>query len=188
VESLSPICEGANGVAFQVIVTHKTDGTPLSGATPGAEVFATMPGAWDAAGFCDTMSTQVTSSRGAGFWPLTEGPAGTYTGVIGFDQPGQWTVRFHLFHDCFDTLADSPHSHPPTMSPCRDDSAHVLPAMFRLDVPALDEAHRMACVATVGVGAKPDSEHVQVSAQTSAKNLSELPHSPKQVCAVRPLV
>ena len=42
---------------------------------------------------------------------LAEGPPGTYTGNIQFDQAGQWTVRFHFNEDCADLLPDSPHGH-----------------------------------------------------------------------------
>lgn len=42
----------------------------------------------------------------------TEGPDGTYTiGPVRFDAPGRWTVRFHVFGDCVDETADSPHGH-----------------------------------------------------------------------------
>src|SRR5258708_15069014 len=42
----------------------------------------------------------------------TEGPAGTYKiGPIRFDQPYQWTVRFHLYEECSELLATSPHGH-----------------------------------------------------------------------------
>jgi hypothetical protein len=41
-----------------------------------------------------------------------ENPPGTYSiGPVSFDQPGKWTVRFHLFGDCYDVTPDSPHGH-----------------------------------------------------------------------------
>jgi hypothetical protein len=46
--------------------------------------------------------------------------AGVYeVGPITFDQSGTWVVRFHIFEDCSDAPADSPHGH----------------AAFYLDVP-----------------------------------------------------
>jgi hypothetical protein len=44
----------------------------------------------------------------------TETPAGSgaYTiGPVVFDQPGLWTIRFHLHENCADLLPDSPHGH-----------------------------------------------------------------------------
>ena len=111
----TPICEGTPGVIFTVTVTHKTDGTPLTGANPGLEVFTTSPGDWDSATFCDTMSTHPSippaSLSNTGYWPLTEGQPGTYSGPVVFDQAGQWTIRYHFNHNCFDVLPDSPHGH-----------------------------------------------------------------------------
>ena len=43
---------------------------------------------------------------------ITPGAKGTYTlGPVLFDAPGTWTVRFHLFENCSDVEADSPHGH-----------------------------------------------------------------------------
>lgn len=109
--SSTPICEGAPGAVFTVVATNKGDGSPLTGAQPGVEAFTTSPGDWDAADFCDTMSTHPSAPAGGGYWPLTEGPAGTYTGPVQFDVAGQWTVRFHFYHECLDVLPDSPHGH-----------------------------------------------------------------------------
>jgi len=109
--SSTPICEGAPGVVFTVTATHKTDGSPLTGANPGVEAFTTTPGDWDSAAYCDTMSTHPSGPPGGGFWPLTEGTSGTYTGPVQFDQAGQWTIRYHFYHECFDILPDSPHGH-----------------------------------------------------------------------------
>jgi hypothetical protein len=105
--SSTPICEGASGVVFTVVVTNKGDGTPVTGAMPRMEAFTTTPGDWDSAAFCDTMSTHPSPGGGA----IAEGPPGTYTGTIEFDRPGQWTVRFHFHEDCLDVLPDSPHGH-----------------------------------------------------------------------------
>jgi hypothetical protein len=44
--------------------------------------------------------------------PSTEIAPGIYqVGPIKFDAPGVWTVRFHLFEECDDGPADSPHGH-----------------------------------------------------------------------------
>jgi hypothetical protein len=44
----------------------------------------------------------------------TETPAGSgiyRVGPIVFDQPGDWTVRFHMYETCSDNPQDSPHGH-----------------------------------------------------------------------------
>jgi hypothetical protein len=90
----TPICEN-DGVVFTVVVTNKGDGTPLTGADMGSEVFLSVlhPG-----------PTPFLNSK--------EGPPGTYvTDPAKFDQSGQWTVRFHFFENCTDTEDDSPHGH-----------------------------------------------------------------------------
>jgi len=107
-ENLTPICEGASGVSFRVTVTQKTDGAPLMGANPGAEVFTTTPGDWDAGSYCDTASTHV--GPNSYLATFAENPPGTYTGTIVFDRSGQWTVRFHFFGNCYGG-PDSPHGH-----------------------------------------------------------------------------
>jgi hypothetical protein len=44
--------------------------------------------------------------------PSTEIAPGIYqVGPIKFDAPGIWSVRFHLFEECDDGPADSPHGH-----------------------------------------------------------------------------
>src|SRR5579883_813456 len=110
----TPICEQGGGpapapVIFTVTVTNKVDGTPLTGAATRIEAFATTAGDWDAATYCDTKSTHIDQNNL--FDPLHEGPPGTYKGPVYFDQPGQWTVRFHFFENCFDVLETSPHGH-----------------------------------------------------------------------------
>jgi hypothetical protein len=102
--SSSPICQGADGVAFTVIATNKTDSSPLTGAKPYAEVFTTSPA--DAG--CDNVSNHPSPNSGVN---LVEGPPGTYTGKVQFDQAGQWTVRFHFHAECDDLLDDSQHGH-----------------------------------------------------------------------------
>jgi hypothetical protein len=90
----TPVCQG-DGVTFTVVVTNKADGTPLTGADMGTEVFLSVlhPGPTP-------------------FVKATEGPPGTYvTTPAKFDQSGDWTVRFHFFESCTDTRGDSPHGH-----------------------------------------------------------------------------
>jgi hypothetical protein len=106
------ICKGSAGVPVKIVVTNK-DGSSTSAAgslLTKAEVFTTTPqdaGPADAA-YCDNQSTHP--APGSEF-TLTEGPAGTYSGKVVFDQAGQWTVRFHIHEECADLLADSPHGH-----------------------------------------------------------------------------
>jgi hypothetical protein len=53
----------------------------------------------------DTHSAQSTGST-------TEGPPGTYTiGPVLFDEPGKWTVRFHIHEECTDLSNESQHGH-----------------------------------------------------------------------------
>jgi len=107
------ICSGGPGVVFTVVATLRTaDGTPgapLVGANTNIEAFTTTPGNWDSASFCDDMSTHPSPSPG--FPGTIESPPGTYTGQVIFDQPVQWTVRFHFHEECADVLDDSPHGH-----------------------------------------------------------------------------
>jgi hypothetical protein len=42
----------------------------------------------------------------------TEVPPGTYAvSPVQFDAAGRWTVRFHFYETCDDSLPDSPHGH-----------------------------------------------------------------------------
>jgi hypothetical protein len=105
--SSSPICEsdGGSGVVFKFVVTVNGTTTPVTG--PGmfyAEVFTTSPA--DAG--CDDVSTHPGPNNGVA---LVEGPPGTFTAPIQFDQPGQWTVRLHLHAECSDALPTSQHGH-----------------------------------------------------------------------------
>ena len=57
--------------------------------------------------FLDTTHPAPTSGQ-----KVTESPAGTdKVGPIRFDKAGQWTVRWHLFEQCDDTIGNSPHGH-----------------------------------------------------------------------------
>lgn len=82
-------------VTFNVTVTKKIDGTPLTKALPDLEVFLT-----DTHAAPDTKQTPKETSPGV----YTAGP-------IRFDAPGKWTVRFHLREECVDLTDDSPHGH-----------------------------------------------------------------------------
>jgi hypothetical protein len=104
--SSTPICEQPGAVTFTMKATRKTDGSPLAGAGPSAEVFTTTPGDQGAAAYCDDNSNHGSPSIGK----LAEGPPGTYVGPIVFDKSGAWTVRFHFFETCTDA-PDAPHGH-----------------------------------------------------------------------------
>jgi hypothetical protein len=101
----SPICEGASGVAVTVVATNLATGKPVVGAAVQPEVFTTSP---PSEAGCDDMSSHLSPST---FEAFAEGPPGTYRGRVVFDTPGQWTLRFHLFEDCYDVLPSSPHGH-----------------------------------------------------------------------------
>lgn len=109
VTSLSPICPGAS-VTFQVVATVRQDGSPLTGAGTGAEVFTTTPGDQDAASYCDNMSSHLSPTDNGALIPFTENPPGTYTGSFKFDQSGPWTMRLHFFEGC-DDQPNLPHGH-----------------------------------------------------------------------------
>ncbi len=90
----TPVCE-KNGVVFTVVATNKGDGSPLTGSAMEGEVFL-----------------NVTHPSPTPFVHSKESPPGTYvTDPVNFDAPGTWTVRFHFFENCSDTLDDSPHGH-----------------------------------------------------------------------------
>jgi len=82
-------------VTFTAVAKRKTDGMAAAGAKTSLEVFLN-----------DTHPAPNSGQRS------TEAPAGTYNiGPIRFDQPGQWTVRFHLYEECSELLRTSPHGH-----------------------------------------------------------------------------
>jgi hypothetical protein len=92
--SADAIRQGSD-VTFTVIATAKSDGKPLTGSPVRAEVYLN-----------DTHPAPNTKQASK------ETTAGTYSvGPIRFDQPGQWTVRFHFFENCVDLLDTSPHGH-----------------------------------------------------------------------------
>jgi hypothetical protein len=84
-----------SNVNFTVTAAVKETGAPATGAKISAEVYLN-----------ETHPAPNTGQR------TTEQSGGTYVvGPIQFDQPGQWTVRFHLHEDCSDEPEDSPHGH-----------------------------------------------------------------------------
>jgi hypothetical protein len=92
--TVSPIYENWD-VTFTVTATKTVDGTPLTGASPRAEVYLD-----------DKHPAPNTGST------ATETSPGTYSvGPIQFDAPGRWTVRFHFYEDCSDLSELSPHGH-----------------------------------------------------------------------------
>jgi hypothetical protein len=83
------------GVTFTVIAAFKGDGGVVTGANIDPEVFLNS-----------THPAPNSNNK------TTENPPGTYTvGPILFDAKGQWTVRWHLFETCDDSVEDSPHGH-----------------------------------------------------------------------------
>ena len=108
----TPICEGSQGVTFTVTATYLTNNQPVTGIPSpypgGILVEPFIPTVLDAA--CDDKSTHPSPTS---FTPLVETPPGSgiYVGPVVFDAPGDWTLRFHLFENCQDTFADSPHGH-----------------------------------------------------------------------------
>jgi YtkA-like len=90
----TPIYENYN-VYFMVVATSLTTMQAVTGANIFAEVYLN-----DSHTAPPTMQSAV------------ENPPGTYkVGPIQFDEPGTWTVRFHLFENCLDYADDSPHGH-----------------------------------------------------------------------------
>lgn len=107
--SSTSLCQGSAPVSFTVKATYLGTPGPLSGAGTFAEVFTTTP--LDAAVggvYCDNRSSHIDPRNRS--LPMTENPPGTYTGPVYFDQPGQWTVRFHFNGSCPD-VPGSPHGH-----------------------------------------------------------------------------
>ncbi len=110
----TPICQSATlGVTFTVTVTNLTTGQPVTDipASEGILAEAFIPISLTAA--CDNMSNHISPTMFApGSGLLQTSPtSGVYVGSIIFDQPGEWTVRFHIHEECDDVLDDSPHGH-----------------------------------------------------------------------------
>ena len=82
-------------VTFTLTANRRSDKAPATAAAPRLEVYLN-----------DTHPGPNTDQH------ATETSPGTYTvGPVRFDAAGRWTVRFHLYETCEDTLADSPHGH-----------------------------------------------------------------------------
>ncbi len=110
----TPICQSTTlGVTFTVTVTNLTTGQPVTDipANEGILPEAFIPISLVAA--CDNMSNHISPTMFApGSGLLQTSPtSGVYVGSIIFDQPGEWTVRFHIHEECADVLDDSPHGH-----------------------------------------------------------------------------
>jgi len=90
----SPVYQNSD-VTFIVTATTKADGAVATGANVDLEVFLD-----------NTHPAPNSGQR------TTETSPGTYrVGPVRFDKMGQWTVRFHLFEQCLDSVPDSPHGH-----------------------------------------------------------------------------
>jgi hypothetical protein len=83
-------------VFFDVTATRLFDAKPATGADVQIEAFLTDSH--------PTPSVDIMSTESVGDGKYHVGP-------VQFDQPGKWTVRFHLFQFCVDTSEDSPHGH-----------------------------------------------------------------------------
>jgi hypothetical protein len=108
----TPICHSSLRVTFTVTVTSLVTGLPVTDipATEGILPEAFIPTTLDAA--CDTLTTHPSpTSFGDAHLYETTPTSGVYVGGIAFDQPGEWTVRFHIHEECSDLLPDSPHGH-----------------------------------------------------------------------------
>ena len=97
----SPICQN-DGAYLVVTARYLTSGAPLTKACTFAELCLN-----------DTHVVPLADFRPpTGAQTVVEGPPGTYTiGPVVFDEPGQWTVRFHFNEQCCDVAASSPHGH-----------------------------------------------------------------------------
>jgi hypothetical protein len=84
-------------VTFTVTVVGLATGAPITGeGVDEVEAFTTE-------GVHVNPDHDTTfRSKGAGVYEV---------GPITFDQSGSWTVRFHIFENCSDAPADSPHGH-----------------------------------------------------------------------------
>ena len=102
--SATPVKVNQN-VTFQLTVTHKSDGSPATGA-----VTSDGNGLYIQA-YEDAMQSHVLPNP-APTASETKAGSGVYTiGPAKFDDAGRWVVRFHMFGNCEDTLEDSPHGH-----------------------------------------------------------------------------
>ena len=89
----TPVAVGKD-VTFTVTATRLSDGKPAHCAGVSAEAFLDNTPA---------VPTRASSEMGS---------SGKYAvGPLRFPQSGQWTVRFHLYEECSDSMEDSPHGH-----------------------------------------------------------------------------
>ena len=101
----TPICEN-EPVYFTVMVTNRSDGSPMVGVTMGGTVVSANPRP-DVVLGCTHPIPNTPRPRD----PSPEIAPGTYVmGPIAFDEPGRWVVRFHFNETCFDA-PNSPHGH-----------------------------------------------------------------------------
>lgn len=92
--SATTLCENTDAT-ISVILTKKSDGSAVPGATPWADIYL---GA-------QTHPAPLTNQT------YHETSPGHYTiGPVRFDAPGKWTMRFHFFPDACD-VPESPHAH-----------------------------------------------------------------------------
>jgi hypothetical protein len=91
-------------VDFDVSVTRLADGSAVTGAAINPEVFLASP---DPTAACPPSARPAPNTTLMKSEPM---PGHYRVGPIQFDQPGDWTVRFHFFEDCFDA-PESPHGH-----------------------------------------------------------------------------
>lgn len=90
----TPIRENAD-VTFTVSVKSRVDSSAVAKANVEAEVFLNDKHPAPNSG-------QTTQESANGMYAV---------GPVQFDAAGRWTVRFHVFEDCEDTLTTSPHGH-----------------------------------------------------------------------------
>jgi hypothetical protein len=109
----SPVCEGGNGVIFNVSAFLLGTTTPLTGAHTRIEYYVPSAGPDGAPRACDDSTTELgpTVAPSGGFYEMSEPSPGTYQGQIVFDRSAEWTVRFHFNEDCLDLSPASPHGH-----------------------------------------------------------------------------
>jgi hypothetical protein len=102
----TPICEN-QPVYFTVVVTKRTDGSPLLGVETGGTFVPANPRP-DVVLNCTHPIPNTPTPRD----PSPAVAPGTYVvGPIVFDQPGDWVFRFHFNEECLDVADDSPHGH-----------------------------------------------------------------------------
>jgi len=102
----TPICQNVP-VYFTVIVTNRSDNTPLLGVQTGGSFVPANPRP-DVVLDCNHPIPNNPAPRD----PSPSVAPGTYVvGPIVFDQPGKWVFRFHFNEECLDIADDSPHGH-----------------------------------------------------------------------------